>query len=205
MEAQVSVKQIIRDFIYIGKQLDHLFKDRLEYKLIIDFILAKDYLNEELDLRLPKMKEVEEATGLKSHTLRKLLLKMHSEIFTYERKLNLSFNKVIYQFNIKFYNNHCFFRVDKLPHLPKIGESVSLPFISASIPINYFYVDNIQHEFENDCQIIDITLKVGSYSPYYHYMKDRALELREISKWEMYDLSESQIKEIIYNKTPYYR
>lgn len=82
MEAQVSVKQIIRDFIYIGKQLDHLFKDRLEYKLIIDFILAKDYLNEELDLRLPKMKEVEEATGLKSHTLRKLLLKMHSEIFT---------------------------------------------------------------------------------------------------------------------------
>ena len=113
MEAQVSVKQIIRDFIYIGKQLDHLFKDRLEYKLIIDFILAKDYLNEELDLRLPKMKEVEEATGLKSHTLRKLLLKMHSEIFTYERKLNLSFNKVIYQFNSKFYNNHCFFRGDK--------------------------------------------------------------------------------------------
>ena len=83
MESQVSVKQIIKDFIYIGKQLENLFKDRSEYKLIIDFILAKNYLDEDLEIPLPKMKDVEEATGLKSHTLRKLLTRW---VKLFERK-----------------------------------------------------------------------------------------------------------------------
>lgn len=203
METQVSVKQIIKDFIYIGNQLKDLFKDDLEYKPIIDFVLAKDYLDEELDIPFPKMKDIEAATNLKSHILRKLLLKMHSKIFTYERKLNLSFNKVIYHFYISYFNYRCQFTIDKLTHVPKIGETINLPFVSALIPINHFYVENITHELENDCQIVLITLKVGSYSPYFHFMKDRALELREIGIMEIYDLSESEIKKIIYNKSPY--
>lgn len=105
MKAQVSIKQIVRDFIYIGNQLHELFKDKKEYLPIVQFITAKDYLNEDLDLPFPKMKEVEEATGLKSHILRKLLLKMHSEIFTYERKLNLNFKKVLYHFYISYFNH----------------------------------------------------------------------------------------------------
>ena len=56
MESQVSVKQIIKDFIYIGKQLENLFKDRSEYKLIIDFILAKNYLDEDLETLLSDKK-----------------------------------------------------------------------------------------------------------------------------------------------------
>jgi hypothetical protein len=203
MESQVSVKQIIKDFIYIGKQLENLFKDRLEYKLIIDFILAKNYLDEDLEIPFPKMKEVEEATGLKSYTLRKLLLKMHSEIFTYERKLNLKFNKVLYHFYISYFDHRCQFTVDYLHHLPKVGESVSLPFVSALIPINYFSVDHIRHEFEEDSQIVIITLKVGSHNEYYRFMKDRALELREISHNDIYRLNESEIKKIIYTKNPY--
>ena len=203
MESQVSVKQIIKDFIYIGKQLENLFKDRSEYKLIIDFILAKNYLDEDLEIPLPKMKDVEEATGLKSHTLRKLLLKMHSEIFTYERKLNLKFNKVLYHFYISYFDYRCQFTVDYLHHLPKVGESISLPFVSALIPLNYFSVDDIRHEFEEDTQIVINTLKVGSHNEYYRFMKDRALELREISHNDIYRLSDSEIKKIIYTKNPY--
>ena len=63
------------------------------------------------------MKEVEEATGLKTHILRKLLSKMHSEIFTYERKLNLSFKKVLYHFYITYFEHRCQFTVDDLTHL----------------------------------------------------------------------------------------
>lgn len=51
MKTQVSVKQIIIDFIYIGNQLKELFKDRKEYYCIIEFILATDYLNEDLKFR----------------------------------------------------------------------------------------------------------------------------------------------------------
>jgi hypothetical protein len=203
MKTQVSIKQILKDFIYLGKQLKVLFKSNEEYKLIIDFVLAKDYLDDDLDLPFPTLKEAEEVTGIKSHTLRKVLLKMHNEIFTYERKINLNFKKVLYHFYISYFDHRCQFTVDYLHHLPRVGEGISLPFVSALIPINYFYVDDIKHEFENDNQIVIITLKVGSYSEYYRYMKDRALELREISNNDYYNLNDSEIKKIIYTKNTY--
>jgi hypothetical protein len=83
MKDTVSIKQIVIDFIYIREQLKELFKDKIEYQPIIEFILAKDYLNDDLDIPFPKIKDVEEGTGLKSHTLRKLLLQMHERIFNY--------------------------------------------------------------------------------------------------------------------------
>lgn len=203
MKTQVSVKQIIIDFIYIGNQLKELFKDRKEYQSIIEFILAEDYLNEDLNIPYPKLKDAEVATGLKSYILRKLLLKMHSEVFTYERKLNLSFKNVLYHFYISYFDYRCQFTVDYLTHLPRIGDSISVPFVSASIPINYFYVEDIKHELENNTQIVIITLKVGSFSEYFRYMKDRALELGEISFNDNYDLREDEIKKIIYSKSHY--
>ena len=203
MKTQVSVKQIIRDFIYIGDQLHELFEGRNEYFPIISFITAKEYLDEDLNLSFPKMKDAEEATGLKSHILRKLLLKMHSEIFTYERKLNLSFKKVLYHFYITYFDHSCQFTVDHLTHLPRVGDSISIPFVSALIPINYFYVNDIKHDFENNTQIIIITLKVGQHNKYFEYMKDRALEHREISFRDTYQLGEDAIKKIIYAKSNY--
>lgn len=204
MKTQVSIKQIIIDFIFIGNQLKEFFKDRKEYLPIIEFINAENYLDEELQIPYPKMKDIETATGLKTHILRKFLLQMHSEIFTYERKLNLSFKNIIYQFYISYFDYQCQFSVDYLTYLPRIGDSMSLPFVSALIPINYFYVQDIKHELENNTQIIIITLKVGSHSEYYSYMKDRALELGEISFRESYELNENEIKKIIYSK-PHYR
>ena len=203
MKTQVSIKQIIIDFIYIGNQLKELFKDRKEYQSIIEFILAKDYLNEDLNIPYPKLKDVEAATELKSYILRKLLLKMHTEIFTYERKLNLSFKNVLYHFYISYFDYRCQFTVDYLTHLPRIGDSIRLPFVSALIPINYFYVEDIKHELENNTQIIIITLKVGSFNEYFRYMKDRALELGEINFSDTYKLREDEIKKIIYSRSPY--
>lgn len=203
MKTQVSIKQIIIDFIYIGNQLKELFKDRKEYQSIIEFILAEDYLNEDLNIPYPKLKDAEVATGLKSYILRKLLLKMHSEIFTYERKLNLNFKNVLYHFYISYFDYRCQFTVDCLTHLPRIGDSISLPFVSALIPINYFYVEDIKHELENNTQIVIITLKVGSFNEYFRYMKDRALELREISFSDTFQLRENEIKKIIYSKSHY--
>jgi hypothetical protein len=203
MKTQVSIKQIIVDFIFIGNQLKEFFKDRKEYLPIIEFITADNYLDEELQIPFPKMKDVEAATGLKTHVLRKFLLQMHSEIFTYERKLNLSFKNVIYHFHISYFNHHCQFTADYLTHLPRIGDSMSLPFVSALIPLNYFYVEDIRHELENNTQIIIISLKVGRHSEYFSYMKDRALELREISFRESFELSEDEIKKVIYSKSHY--
>lgn len=203
MKSKVSVKQIIIDVIYLRNQLKAHLKDRAEYKPIIDFVFAKDYLNEDLEIPYPKLKEVEADTGLKSHKLRKLLIDLHTEIFTYERKLNLSFQKILYNFHISFFDHYCEFTVDFINHIPKVGETISLPFVSASLPVNHFYVNEIRHELVDDTQIINFYLKVGSYSQYFHFMKDRALELNEISFDEFIRLSESELKKIIYSRSPY--
>lgn len=46
------------------------------------------------------MKDVEAANGLKTHILRNFLLQIHSEIFTYKHKLNLSFKKKLFIQNL---------------------------------------------------------------------------------------------------------
>ena len=74
-----SIKQIIIDFIYIWEQSKILFKDKIEYQPIVDFIHSKDYLDDDLEIPFPRMKDIEEATELKSHKRKKLLLQMHNQ------------------------------------------------------------------------------------------------------------------------------
>ena len=97
----------------------------------MDFILAKDYLDDDLEIPFPRMKYIEEETGLKSHMLRKLLLQMHNQIFGFTNNLKLSFKKVLYHFTINYYGKNYYFILDKLEHLPRIGENISLPFVKA--------------------------------------------------------------------------
>lgn len=205
MKDTVSIKQIVIDFIYIREQLKELFKDKIEYQPIIEFILAKDYLNDDLDIPFPKIKDVEEGTGLKSHTLRKLLLQMHERIFSYDRKLNLSFKKVLYHFHIR-YSDHSFdFTMDKLTHLPRIGENISLPFVSTFTSLNWFYVDSIKHEFAENYQVVILILKEGDYNEYWRFIKDQAIEYDDIEFRDTYSLNEAELKKIVYSKNQYRR
>jgi hypothetical protein len=200
-----SIKQILIDFIYIREQLKILFKDKIEYQPIVDFLLAKDYLDDDLEIPFPRMKDIEEAKGLKSHMLRKLLLQMHNHIFGFSNNLKLSFSKVLYHFTINYYGKNCYFILDKLEHLPRVGENISLPFVKAITNINWFYVEEIQHEFQDTTQNIHITLKVGSYNSFWHFRKDQAIELNEVGFRDSLDLSDSQLKKKIYSNNHWHR
>ena len=124
MKNPVSLKQIVIDFIYIKEQLFDLFKHQEQYQTIIAFLNAKDYLNDDLDLSFPKVKDVEEAIGLKTNALRKLLLEMHQQIFGSANVKSLDFKKVLYHFNIYFNGSSCTFTIPKLGHLFRVGENV---------------------------------------------------------------------------------
>ena len=204
MKPQISVKHIVIDLIYLSNQLKDLYKGNSEYLPIIDFLYDKDYLNDELDIPFPKLKDLEEATGIKPHILRKLLLKMHNEVFNSESKVTLNFTKVLYRFYMKFYDQSCYFEVDHLPHLPRIGENINLPFTKSCIDINSFYVENIIHELINDTQVISLWLKVGNYNEYWRFMKDRAIELREVGFKELHEFEEDVLKQKIYSNSRNY-
>lgn len=200
MKNPVSLKQIVIDFIYIKEQLTELFKNEKQYHVIIDFLIAKDYLNDDLDLPFPKVKDIEEATGLKTHTLRKLLLEMHEQIFGFANVKSLDFKKVLYHFNIHYYGSSFTFTISKLEHLPRVGENISLPFIKAITNINWFYVEEIKHEFENTTQNVHLTLKVGEFNSYWQFRKDQALALKEIGLAEVMHSSETELKRKVYSR-----
>ena len=201
MKSTVSVKHIVIDFIYISEQLRKLFDDQKQFKPIVDFILAKDYLDDDLDLPFPKLKDLEEGTGIKPYILRKLLLQMHCQIFNYDSQLRLRFKKTLYHFYIKFFDKYCYFTIDKLDHLPRIGEQISLPFVKASMDIDWFYVDGIKHEFTGTTQNIYLTLKVGEFNSYWRFRKDQALELNEIGRNDIYNSKDDCVlKDKVYFK-----
>ena len=205
MKNPVSLKQIVIDFIYIKEQLFDLFKHQDQYQVIIAFLNAKDYLNDDLDLPFPKVKDIEEATGLKTRTLRKLLLEMHEQIFGFANVKSLDFKKVLYHFNIHYYGSSFTFTISKLEHLPRVGENISLPFIKAITNINWFYVEEIKHEFENTTQNVHLTLKVGEYNSYWQFRKDQALALKEIGFTEVMYSSETELKRKVFSKNHWRR
>lgn len=129
---------------------------------------------------------------------------MHGEIFSFDtNRLNLNFNNVRYQFYIRYYDYRCDFTVNNLSHVPRVGENIRLPFVSATMPLTSFYVENITHKFENNVQTIVITLKIGDYNEYWRFMYDRAIELKEIGFMDKFNLSETELKKKIYSRTPY--
>ena len=115
MKSTVSVKHIVTDFIHISEQLRELFNGQEQFQPILDFILAKDYLDDDLDIPFPKLKDLVEGTGIKPYILRKLLLQMYNQIFNYESRLKLRFDKTLYHFYVKFYDQYCYFTVVDIP------------------------------------------------------------------------------------------
>ena len=123
---------------------------------------------------------------------------MHNQIFGFTNNLKLSFNKVINHFTIDYFRKNCYFIMDKLEHLARVGENISLPFVKAIINTNWFYVEEIQHEFQDTTQNIHITLKVGSHNSFWHCIKDQAVELNEAGFRDSLNLSDFHLKKKVY-------
>lgn len=130
---------------------------------------------------------------------------MHNQIFGFTNNLKLSFNKVINHFTIDYFRKNCYFIMDKLEHLARVGENISLPFVKAITNINWFYVEEIQHEFQATTQNIHITLKVGSHNSFWHFRKGQAVELDEVGFRDSLDLSDSQLKKKVYFNNHWHR
>ncbi|MUV05396.1 hypothetical protein GN157_16910 [Flavobacterium rakeshii] len=194
LKENLSPKQILVDLSSVQCQLKDLFSDDNRYNSIIDFLSAKDYYNDP-DVPYPTMKEVEKDTGLSASQLRKKLLEMYERIFDFENDEGLRFSKTQYTFYLKHYELHSQFVVSKLPHVPRAGEQILLPFAKAKMGTEYFYVDKIVHYLENDIQNTVIWLKGGFYNSYWQIRKDEALLKRELTIDDTHKLMDFELKD----------
>ncbi|MET6989186.1 hypothetical protein [Sediminicola arcticus] len=190
MEQTISVKQILIDLLSIKDQVFKKYVGNVEYKDLLDFLMAKDYYNEE-DLPLPTLKQIEAATGLRTYRIRRQLEIIYRELLNG----SLEFNNVVISFNVEYHKTYGHFKCSRLIYLPRIGENMRLPFLKAKMGIDFFYVTDVRQTFEGETQFIEINLKGGFYNAYWHYRKHKALETGEIGLGEQYDLYEFQMKQ----------
>lgn len=195
MEIQnLSIKRILIDLLSIKDQLKRLFKNESEYTTLINFLTEKDYYNDD-DIPLPNLKDIESKTGLKSNQLRKQLLNIYQELFEYDSEKILDFNSKEYYFHFDSNKTYASFTLKNINHLPRIGENIRVPFLTAKLGLDFFYVEDIRHVFEGSTQKIEIYLKSGFFNSYWHFRKHQAIEENEISIRDEFELTDYQIKE----------
>ncbi|AJR04811.1 hypothetical protein [Siansivirga zeaxanthinifaciens] len=194
MKYSSTPKEILYSILSILPQVSKEFGNKEKYKSLISFLSAKDYYND-YDIPYPTMKEIEAVTGLKSYQLRKQLTEIYDKIFAFDEDFEFEFNKTTMLIHVEYHKNFGAFNCKPLKYLPRIGENISLRFLKAKIGIDFFYVQDIRHSFEENRHTIDLFLKGGLFNSYWYYRKHKAEELNEIHFQDMHKLYDFQIKE----------
>lgn len=176
-----STKRAIIDLMIVKEQVIKLFTDNKKYKDFLEFIFAKDYLDDN-DLKLPTIKEISKATGLTSNKVTKLIRELYADFLEKE----LDFSKVEIIYFLSYFRKHLQLNFTKSAYIPRIGEQVDMSFVNAELGTGMFYVDKVEHTFEKNVQRIYITLKAGVYSNYFQFRKSKAYAEGEVSINEYY-------------------
>ncbi|WMI64104.1 hypothetical protein RBH94_08470 [Aestuariibaculum sp. YM273] len=187
-------KEILYSILSILPQISKEFGNNEKYRPLISFLLAKDYYND-YDIPYPTMKEIEEVTKLKPYQLRKQLTEIYAKLFAFDEGFEFEFYKTTMLVHVEYFKNFGAFNCKSLKYLPRIGENISIRFLKAKIGIDFFYVQDIKHSFEENRHIIDLYLKGGIFNSYWYYRKHKAEELNEINFRDIHNLYDFQIKE----------
>ena len=192
MNNRFSLKRAILDILYIKEQVYDKFKNNNNYKPILDFLMAKDYLDDNIDL--PSIKDMEEILGIKMYHLRKTLINLYDDIFNTENGVKFEFKSVEISFFLKNFDNTQSFICKDIGYIPRVGEDLDLPFVQARLNTSFFYVDSITHCLQESKQIIYIYLKSGFYNSYWKIRRDEAEMKREFSFNDIINLDDYDLK-----------
>jgi len=176
-----TTKRAIIDLMIVKEQVAKIYADNNKYKDFLEFIFAKDYLDDN-DLKLPTIKEMSKVTGLTSNKVTKLVKELYKDFL----EKDFDFSKVEIIYFLSYFEKHIQVKFTKVAYIPRIGEQIDMSFVNAELGTGMFYVYKVEHTFESDVQRIYITLKPGIYSSYFKFKKEKAYAEGEISIDEYY-------------------
>ncbi len=177
---KLPVKGMLIDLLSVGKQLSKVLEDHPKFKSLISFLDQYDFWEDD-DIPYPTFNIIQKETGLKPYDLRKQIIELHKLMLPFADNKYLSFKKLKYEIYLKFLDNYHCFVLDYLPVSPKVGENITLPFFRNYLKTDYFYIEKIRHRLEDETQIIEILTQPGTYNSFWHYRKEKAYEMKEIS------------------------
>ncbi|MCF4101029.1 hypothetical protein L1I30_05085 [Gillisia sp. M10.2A] len=150
-----SYKSAVIDLLYLQDQLQYLIVKYPKYKDATEILCAHDYFDEDLNIQFPTMTSISRDTGIKFSKVKKMLKEIHDLLFSKTGE-NLSFEKTCYRICFSDRDDHFEMNLKYLSQVPRVGENIDIPFIKARLLSGLFYVESIDHVFENGTQIIEI-------------------------------------------------
>lgn len=195
-EDSLSTKDMLMDISSLRSKAMRLAENGKAYNVLLQDILARNLFYDD-EARVLSLKELSAATGLKYGKIRKYMEEIyHDLVLDHEARPVFSFTKVRFEFLISGFTKDKFITLEagQLPVVPRVGEQISIPFFHAYLKTSHFYVDKVDHCFEEDAQIVKIWLQQGYYNSYWHYRKDKAKEEHEVAPMDFFHLEEHELK-----------
>jgi hypothetical protein len=96
--------------------------------------------------------------------------------------------------HLSYFDSHHFYTIKHLPVVPRVGENFTIPYFRAKVGSDWFYARSIEHQFEDNKQIIYIRLSDGRYNLFWHLRKDEAYLKEEISTHDDYSGEDYELK-----------
>ncbi|MEJ8802828.1 hypothetical protein [Pontibacter sp. H249] len=192
----MSTKDMLMDISSMRSKAIRLTVNGKAYSVLLKDILARDLFYDD-EAPMPSLKDLSAATGLQYGKIRKYVEEIyHDLVLDYEARPVFSFTKVRYEFLIRGWRKGKFMSLeaDQLPVVPRVGEEVSVPFFSAYMRASHFFVEEINHYFDEETQVVKLWLRPGSYNTYWRFRKDKAKEEYEVGFMDFFELEEHELK-----------
>lgn len=197
MEHKRSTKGMILDISSMRSRAIRLLDKKNDYNDLLEALTNVDYYND--DIGLPSVKELSEKTRIDYNKIRKQIRSIYDDLCNgdLDQEIPFEFKEMEIQFSLQGIYQSQYFSTSYLSVIPRIGDTIEVPFFKELIGTSYFHVANITHRFSDQKQEIFIQLETGSYNSYWKLRKDRALMTREISLQDYFIKNDYELQELI--------
>ena len=172
------------------------------YNEFLKLLLEKEFFNDHQNINISKISKL---TGFSTVKISKWLKEIYNDIILLNEEKPELFccgNEIQVDLRCSYFDEYQIFTIS-LNTIPNKGDSFQFPFIKAKIGNDYFYVDAIYYQLENNKMEISIQLKSGVYNSYRKFAIDKAKYEGKINIFDEVNLLDYQIDEIILGKKRY--
>ncbi|UCS93770.1 hypothetical protein KZP23_01665 [Echinicola marina] len=194
-KGQISTKNILFDLMRLPGRLKIVLEKGNEFNVFLSPFLECDWEKEFGD-KIPSVKQLSIRFNIKYDRLRNYLYEIYDAVIDEAWDVPFEFSEIEYWLEIYSQKRQIAVNLfcKSIPVLPRVGESIDIPFLYAYFENSRYYVQKISHEFTEKKQVVHIELHEGEFNPYWHFRKAQAEEEGELSFEELMNKSDFELK-----------
>ncbi len=170
----LSSKAIIIAIPYLPKVARLLLNQGKNYDALLLEILKCDAFNED-DQCVPTSTHLQKLLKLSHGQFKTQLNHLYEDFLQSMRtpETAYSFGPVLVRFEVHSFSKSAYF-YSRINNIPAVGDNLEFPFLRPIFDLAFFHVRSVNHCFENDNQVVYISVRHGSFNLYTHLELDQA-------------------------------